>query len=320
MKDETLYKYFNGEATDDEVRLIETWLNEDETHKAQFDAAHTFFNILAIRTESSVEEVAARRDVKLWKRIVGTTVRVAAVVLLMLIASYVGHLVARKSVYKDMSAKMNLIEVPAGQRLDLTLEDGTKVCLNGGSVLEYPLIFSEENRYVKLSGEALFDVTHNQAHPFVIETFASKVTVLGTKFNVYADKANKEFSTMLLEGRVNVKNLLDCNHETMTLAPNEMVELVNGRMYKSKVNDTNALCWVDGYINIGNIPFEKLVPRLERTYNVRIRIERETFQDAGYISGKINVAEGLAFALELLKKGYGFTYEIEEETGDVIIK
>lgn len=48
---------------------------------------------------------------------------------------------------------------------------------------------------MKLSGEAMFNVEHDAAHPFIVETFACDVEVLGTKFNVTADELTHDFTT-----------------------------------------------------------------------------------------------------------------------------
>lgn len=55
--------------------------------------------------------------------------------------------------------------------MDITLPDGTKVCLNAGAILDYPMKFSRNSREVTISGEAWFDVAHNKAKPFIVKTF-----------------------------------------------------------------------------------------------------------------------------------------------------
>lgn len=47
-----------------------------------------------------------------------------------------------------------MVEVPKGQRVNLVLSDGTKVCLNSNSRLHYPAVFSGKQRHVELEGEA----------------------------------------------------------------------------------------------------------------------------------------------------------------------
>ena len=131
---------------------------------------------------------------------------------------------ASRSVVIEKTANQYLsIAAPAGQRVDITLQDGTTVCLNAGARLEYPLRFGKTRR-VKLSGEAMFDVDHDAAHPFVVETFACNVEVLGTKFNVAADEAAREFSTALLRGRLRVTNKLTRDDE-IVMNTNDFVSL-----------------------------------------------------------------------------------------------
>lgn len=79
--------------------------------------------------------------------------------------------------------QQTVIEAPAGQHVRISLNDGSEVDLNSGSRLIYPSIFSGKERRVKLVGEARFDVSHNEKQPFIVETFAYDVRVLGTDFN-----------------------------------------------------------------------------------------------------------------------------------------
>lgn len=54
----------------------------------------------------------------------------------------------------------------------------------------------------------MFNVEHDAARPFIVETFACDVEVLGTKFNVTADELTHDFTTALLRGKVKVTNKL----------------------------------------------------------------------------------------------------------------
>ena len=53
----------------------------------------------------------------------------------------------------------NEIKIPYGQTFTVTLSDGTKVSMNAGSSLKYPVQFIDgHNREVALEGEAFFEV------------------------------------------------------------------------------------------------------------------------------------------------------------------
>ena len=320
MKEETLYRYFNNEAAPEEVEQIEAWLAEDPTRQREFDAARMLFNASVLQRMHYEE--SARRTTRVWslRRIARAAVRVAAALVLIAGAGYAGGMIARDGMYREMSDRLNVLEVPAGQRMSITLEDGTLVRLNGGSRMEYPLLFARGERHVKLSGEALFDVAHDEKHPFVVETFASEIKVLGTKFNVYADEENGRFTTTLAEGRIRAKNLVGNRQEQVVLNPNEMVRLINGHLVPSRVADLDALCWTEGYINIRNVAFEELMERFENAYDVHIVIDRAQLPSIGYASGKIRISEGVDFALHLLQQACDFSYTKDEATNTITIR
>jgi transmembrane sensor len=101
--------------------------------------------------------------------------------------------------------------VPAGQRVQLVLADGTKVWLNSKTTFTYPAALSaDKNREVTLNGEAYFEVKKDAEHPFLVKTNTYDIQVFGTTFNVYAYDNADYFETSLingsvLEGRINIK-------------------------------------------------------------------------------------------------------------------
>lgn len=114
--------------------------------------------------------------------------------------------------------------------MELTLEDGSRLWLNSGTDLEYPAVFSRKSRDVVLhSGEVMFDVANDVRRPFNVETYASTISVLGTKFNVSVDEASGEFSAALLRGSIRVDNNLNEN-EAFVLRPNQMVRMKDNHL------------------------------------------------------------------------------------------
>ena len=65
-----------------------------------------------------------------------------------------------------------------------TLDDGSIVFLACGATLTCPERFAADKREVTLLGDALFDIHSNRDCPFLIETEAVVVKVLGTTFNI----------------------------------------------------------------------------------------------------------------------------------------
>ena len=63
------------------------------------------------------------------------------------------------------------LKVPYGKRFDIYLSDGTKVYLNSGSSLRYPVKFLKDKpREVFLDGEAFFDVTESEINMFTVNS------------------------------------------------------------------------------------------------------------------------------------------------------
>ncbi len=91
---------------------------------------------------------------------------------------------------------------PLGGRELLTLADGSQIELNTDTVLR--VATGTPNREVWLDkGEAFFEIKHDAAHPFVVNTGAQRIVDLGTKFTARRDGSQTEVS--LLEGRAKIE-------------------------------------------------------------------------------------------------------------------
>jgi ferric-dicitrate binding protein FerR (iron transport regulator) len=71
-----------------------------------------------------------------------------------------------------------------GERLVVTMTDGTVIHLNSGSRLAYPEQMSDTLRVVGLEGEGYFEVAHDSTRPFLIITGKTYTGVTGTEFNI----------------------------------------------------------------------------------------------------------------------------------------
>ena len=173
---------------------------------------------------------------------------------------------------KEEPSSMNMVEVPNGQRVSLTLSDGTKVWLNSHSKFTYPARFSSKNRDVELEGEGFFEVAHNEKVPFVVHADLLQVKVLGTKFNVKV--YNEEPSAITLaEGKVEVAT--NDNEHKVTLRPNEQVTYSreNGLAVNKSVNTSLVRSWTVGEAAYVNEQLIDIVTDLERRFNVHITVK-----------------------------------------------
>lgn len=312
MQDEVIYRYLTGKCSPEEEQQIQEWYQQDpENHQRDIDRVRLVFeSVLVHQVIGAVE----RRPKRIWT--LRKAARYAAGIAAGLLLFAGGLYWMRSHTYGEMSSQYTAVAIPAGQRVSLDLADGTHVWLNSGSRMEYPVVFDRKARRVRVSGEAMFEVTHDADRPFIVETFASEIEVLGTKFNVVADESRSLFSSTLLEGKVKVTS----GEQQVILQPDEVVSLVNGHLRVSHNDDPVAMLWTEGILSMKGVSFEELMARFERIYDVKIVYECEKIPTIEFASGKIRVSDGIDHALRVLQHVADFSYEWDEEHRVIRIK
>lgn len=313
MDKELLYRFFSCSTSPEEEQPISDWLSADPKNMELMIAEREKYNGIILHTPDSTEIRSTRR-----MPLVNNFMRYAAVIVLALVLSGVIGTMMNRSTVNKLAGLTTTISAPAGQRVNLTLQDGSAVWLNSGATIEYPVVFAKNNRKVKLEGEAFFEVEHDASRPFVVETFGYDIEVLGTKFSVDAECDKGCFSTLLTEGSVRITNTTD-RGETITLTPNQMVKLTDGYLAVTDNASHDALLWRDGLISLQDATFTELMDRFEKCYGVDIIIERD---EIPFIRsrGKIRISEGIDHAMRILQRGCDFTYTKEEETNRIYIR
>lgn len=309
------FKFFSREASVEETDALTAWLDEDPSRQEEFNKAYEMFMISQVVAFADLDSKPATGVKAVRKRRWLTYVASAAASVV--IGMFINNYFFTRPIVETLDSTVLVSEAQPGQRTSVTLSDGTVVELNSNSRIEYPAIFHKGNRRVRLEGEAMFDVAPDQEHPFIVETFAYDVKVLGTKFDVIADSKEKEFSTALLNGEVSIQD--KSAKPLVTLRPNMMASMHEGRLLCSRLSDTDAYLWTDGVISAVGIPFDKLMRRFERCYGVNIDIASATLPEVRYVYFKVRISDGIDHALRLLQDGSDFNYRYEEETNTYII-
>lgn len=313
MELDLLFKYFRGETTKQEEERVLEWVERSPENRKEFSDAHVLFAGMALYAPMKAERPQHNR---IFRRITRYAAQIAAAVALVAGAMYVS-----KTFYQNSLSEQEIaVSVPAGQRMQITLPDGSHIHLNSGTVLQYPVVFARDSRRVKLSGEALFEVVHDAKKPFIVETFASNIQVLGTKFNVLANEARSEFSTTLITGKIKVTNR-ENPAEAFIMYPSDNVSLIQGKLYKTNVSDFSDLCWTEGLIHLKKMSFEKMMETFERAFDVKIKIECENMPQIKVVSGEIRISDGVDYALHVLQQvSTKFTYARDDKTNVIVIK
>lgn len=157
--------------------------------------------------------------------------------------------------------------VPRGGEYRITLSDGTRVWLNAASVLTFPHVFSGNERRVRLTGEAFFEVSPDTVCPFIVTTDYMDIEVLGTSFNVSVYKDEEIAHTTLVKGSVKVRT---AQQAARMLKPNEQACLVGNRMTVKEVNTRQFTSWIDGKFMFCNTTLEEISKQISRWYDVDV--------------------------------------------------
>lgn len=190
----------------------------------------------------------------------------------------------------------------------ISLPDGSSVTLNHYSTLTYPERFKTDNREVELNGEAYFEVSKDKKHPFIVQTEAVDVRVLGTQFNVDAYRDSPDVRTTLLTGSVAVSN--KSNSEHMILKPNEIAiyNKVEKKLTRKLLEDaTDEISWRHGEFIFDDVPLRDIAQELSNSFGTTIQITDSTLQNYR-ISARFRNGEDLETILSVLQDAGYFNY------------
>lgn len=282
-------KYLDGQATKGEQAKLLHWLRNKENrigfdrYKADWEKSLSKQRLDSCGEESwnQIQSQIFQKSFTSWQgnRKVNQFFKVAAIFFFMLSASGIAYFIS-DVVKKNESFTTVMAE--NGHISTVELPDGSLVWLNAGSQLTYSNYFASNNRDIKLSGEAYFNVERNEDIPFVVNGGDLQVKVLGTKFNVSAYPKNNKIKVVLESGKV---ELLNSEIETFSLAlqPGELAifDKIEHKVSVRRVNTAKFTSWKNGIMNIYDQSLEDLIKRLEIRYNQKFKISEE-IKDLNY--------------------------------------
>lgn len=312
MNPNLLQKYITGDATSEEKEEIVRWLEADKKNQKEFLALRKIYDISLWQEVSSSVDTPKGQKRSLYAALREIT-KVAAIFLIAFVSIYL--LLENKNESQDIA--MQTIFVPAGQRAELTLADGTRVWLNAKTTFTFPNHFTNKNRKVILDGEGYFKVTKNTKKPFTVHTRQYDITVLGTEFNVMAYSGTPTFETALIKGAVEVSSA--AGGQKISLKPHTRAYRENGILKKDRIGNTDHFLWREGIISFDNEPVEKMMEKLQLYYDVTIRVENKDLFKNSY-SGKFRIKDGVEHVLKVLQLNNKFLYEKNDDLNLITIK
>ncbi|MBW8686841.1 FecR family protein [Chitinophaga rhizophila] len=205
---------------------------------------------------------------------------------------------AKKLQYSGGSAMgtgYNTLTVPPKMDYKLVLSDGTEVWLNATSRLRFPFSFTGDKREVYLDGEGYFQVTRNDAKPFIVHTAKTDIQVLGTSFNVnaYTDGLTR---TSLVSGAV----ISRAAGDEVKLKPGEEAVYSSDKGYKvATFDDSEVLAWMKGVYVFHNTSLSEIASVIDRWYGVKVVFDNKELAGKKFTGG-LEKLQKLDYFLETL--------------------
>jgi len=283
-------EYYNGQLSANEEAEIVAWINVNKENRSRFfqikeqlDQEQMEHPLL----ESSYDELKSKLLIseQFNSRIPGqlrkihlSFIRIAAIFLVALVSGFtLAYAIIDNS--KPVAGVVWFeTRVPRGEKSQLLLPDGSMVWINSESSLSYPSNFMEGNRKIKLEGEAYFEVAKSPGKTFLVKTNDYDIQVLGTKFNVtaYADFGRTE--TSLIEGKIEIQK----GDKLISATPGQEIIFSDNHFSIHQTNTSLSTRWKDDIFDFDKIPLKELIVRLERWYDVRIKISNPELNNITY--------------------------------------
>ena len=207
----------------------------------------------------------------------------------------------------DKEPVYNTLTTPRGGKYTLTLADGTQVTLDAASSITYPVAFTGKERRVEITGQAYFEVVHNEAQPFRVFAKGQLVEDLGTAFNVNAYHDDPFIKVTLAEGKVAIQNA----SKRVALIPGQQAMVKDGQESISVkyVNVEETVAWKNGWFVFHHESIQNVMKLAARWYDI------EVIYEGGMINkqfgGNISRYKEITELLQNLKLTGGIKYRIE---------
>ena len=321
--EEILTKYLLGELKASEKIELFRKLESDKSLRAEYIHLQNIYALTRLAFHPSQEMEGAkgftsftrRIQVKRRKKQISMMLQYAAISVLLIASTFF----LTRALFNDSidTDEMNTLYVPAGQRAQLTLQDGTQVWLNAQSTLTYPARFNKKQREVSIDGEAYFDVAEDRKKTFIVTTQQLTMEVLGTEFNVYSYPASGLTRTSLVEGALMVRET-GKNGKPVLLSPDQQVTYCENVIKLERLQNPEHLLWRDGIYAFDNERLIDIIAKLELYYDITIEVEDPEIFNVRY-TGKFRQRDGIDEILYILQKIQSFKIQKIREKNLVIL-
>ena len=326
---EIIAAYLSGEADKEMIDVLFRWKDASDENATLFEelsvawgSCFADYNSLAKSKEKVLKKVLrlSRRRRQVRPILIAATIG-AAVGLGFLTSSVISgqrHKAIDNRILAIPSGEVTITTKP-GQKSETTLPDGTKIWLNSGTTIRYPLAYGIQERNVTLEGGEIFlDVSKNENSPFKLNTSNGFIRVYGTSFDVRDYQDDATMSVTLLEGSIE-----HFSKEGVALAKIEpghelLFHKSSGNMLLSECDAEGIAVWRHGEMKIEKASLSDVVLDMERWYGVDITLKGHIpVRNLYWMTIK---TESLREMLTLINKITPIDYNIEGKDVTIRIK
>lgn len=286
-----LIKYTDGEATAEEIIVIEKLISEDIYWKNEFETlkqlnsnientsnykieANTDFNWELLK--SSLTDKPAKKSISFYP----SFLKYAAASILLIVTAWLLFYKGSNINDFDKFAIGKKYKTQNNQIIEIALSDGSKITLNQNSELIIDKNFNTQNRLIELNGEAYFEIAKNKTKPFIAKSNSTYTKVLGTIFKISSNKENQT-EISLYQGKVKFYT----NKKSITLTPGtKAVYKPNlGKTEKTDISTDDSKFWENKLI-FKDEKLEVIAQKLEKRHKIKLVVSQEKLNEKYTIS------------------------------------
>lgn len=264
-------KFFDGECSPDELRLLEKWMDDlphyadaeplDKTKEQLLEK--TVWNSIQQRITPPEATKSIKRAHRLDQRFLNARA-VAAAIGFIIVSAFAGY-------WYFAPSEVEWITVIAakGSVEKVVLPDSSTVWLNSATTLRYPSSFEDTRKIMVEEGEVFFDVKHDPAKPFIVATAYVQTEVLGTSFSIKAYHSLPVVKVKVATGKVQVRDSLRILDYVF---PNEQLtyRFATGHFEKKSVEADEIMGWRSRQLVFYRASFQEIALAIENRYQVKL--------------------------------------------------
>ncbi|MBN2610789.1 MAG: FecR family protein [Bacteroidales bacterium] len=316
-----LFRYFSGNASDNEIEHLTKWLDENVHNREYFiRLKKEYIESLAgitgednslekaiERFRRNISEAEEKTKTKRKQKVLKlrhVIIKYSAAAILLVIIGTTAFFAGKGKKNKIDNAVCEIV-VPYGGRSNIILPDGSKVWLNAGSKIRYNRNFDIISRDVYLEGEAYFDV-EKKKYPFVVHTSHLDVEVLGTVFNVKSYPDDENIETTLVEGAIKIETSKE--KKTILLKPKE-------KLTYRKIDAGSVVAPADeGGKESKTVEQTRQVKAVELNKEIELKQNVDTQESVSWTSGTLIInKESLESLAKKLERKFDVVFVFENE-------